>query len=210
TPLFNVLPYIDGEIDYQALALDPNRPTTWRWRRIYFSPADPSVGLLDPAKHAGSSPSSYSANMIAFEGFPRLPGSFPDGTSFTLAYAERYCQIPAQGPNGAIFEAKDWGPAPFGLIGGSRRATFADAGWKDVLPVTSGDPPVTRASRAGVTFQVRPSFEEADQHQLQALHSAGLLVAMFDGSVRTLSPAIRETVFWSMVTRDGGEATRDQ
>ncbi|MEO2088673.1 MAG: prepilin-type cleavage/methylation domain-containing protein, partial [Gemmataceae bacterium] len=96
-----------------------------------------------------------------------------------------------------------------GLVGGSRNASFADPGWKDVVPVTSGDPPATRASEPGVTFDVRPRFEDASQHRLQALHSAGLVVAFLDGSVRTLRPTIPETVFWAMVTRDGGETIGD-
>jgi len=36
----------------------------------------------------------------------------------------------------------------------------------------------------------------------QALH---LTVAMFDGSVRTLSPSVSESVFWALVTPAGGE-----
>jgi prepilin-type N-terminal cleavage/methylation domain-containing protein len=211
SPLHSVLPFIDGEPDELTLATDPNRPTTWRWRRIFFSPADPAVPLLDPTArgHAAYRPSSYSANMIAFETFPRLPGGFRDGTSNTLAYAERYCGIPHPDPAKwpVVYDAHDWGPAPFGIVGGTRRATFADAGWKDVLPVTAGNPAVTRPSVPGVTFQVRPKFEDADQHQLQALHSAGLLVAMLDGSIRTVRPSVRETVFWAMVTRSGGEVT---
>lgn len=205
SPLSSLVPFIDGQPDEFSVATDPNRPVTWRWRSIFFSPADPTVSLLDPARHAGNAPSSYSANMPAFEGFPHLPTSFRDGTSNTLAYAEHYCLIPSGPDGGTLFVADDWIPAWFGAVGGPRRATFADAGWKDYLPVTSGSPRVTVCSKRGTTFQVRPRFDEADQHQLQALHSSGLLVAMFDGSVRILSPGIAEEIFWAMTTRSGGE-----
>jgi type II secretory pathway pseudopilin PulG len=210
SPLYSVLPYIDGEPSDLALATDPNRPPTWRWRPIFMSPADPSLSFLNVEDHGGYMPSSYAANMVAFEQFPSLPRSFPDGMSNTLAYAERYCLFPSPSrADEVLFCAQDWIPATFGVIGGPRRATFADAGWKDVLPVTSGKPPVTHPSVAGVTFQVRPLFRAADQHQLQALYSSGLLVAFFDGSVRTLSPSIQETVFWALVTPSGGEVAND-
>ncbi len=33
----------------------------------------------------------------------------------------------------------------------------------------------------------------------------GLLVAMFDGSVRMIRPGVDETVFWGAITPAGGE-----
>ena len=43
----------------------------------------------------------------------------------------------------------------------------------------------------------------------QTPHSGGLPVAMFDGSVRTLSPGITESVYWGLFTPDGGEVPGD-
>jgi hypothetical protein len=60
-----------------------------------------------------------------------------------------------------------------------------------------------------VTFQVKPSLTYANAYQLQTPFSAGLPVAFFDGSVKTLSPSIQASVFWSLVTRDGGEVVAD-
>jgi hypothetical protein len=42
---------------------------------------------------------------------------------------------------------------------------------------------------------------------LQATQPDGLLVGMFDGSVRTYGPSVSEFVFWAAVTPAGGEAT---
>jgi hypothetical protein len=39
----------------------------------------------------------------------------------------------------------------------------------------------------------------------QTPFSAGLPVALFDGSVRTIRPGVRPEVFWAMVTPAGGE-----
>jgi hypothetical protein len=97
-----------------------------------------------------------------------------------------------------------------------RRATFADRSLiaqgtfgqlyhDDVTPITVGSPPITRASTPGRTFQARPKFEDCDPRVPQTPHAAGMLVGLFDGSVRTVRSGIDETVFWAAVTPAGGE-----
>ncbi len=212
-PLYALRTYLDGELS-EAELIKKTTPT-WRWRRIFWSPADPTRQFINPtySEHLAGRISSYSANAKAFEGFPRLPSSFPDGASNTIAFAERYCLLPKDGdPDQALIYDYEKSDMPtWGIVGrvGLRRATFADAGYHDVVPVTTGSPPVSRASVPGVTFDVLPKPTEANQHRLQALHRSGLLVAFMDGSVHTLRPSISETVFWGMVTRDGGEVLGD-
>ncbi len=204
-----LLPYLEGGTESAVPRSDTISLQNGQWRRIFLSPVDPTAQLSGLVQNTSATPSSYSANMTAFVGFPRLPQSFPDGTSTTLAYAERYCRIPTTDTIWIydIFETTP--PLLPGIVGGPRRATFADEGWKDVVPVTTGDPPVTRASVPGATFQLRPKLEHADARQLQALQPSGLLAAWFDGSVRLLPATIEESVFWSQVTRAGGEIVSD-
>lgn len=209
--------YVTGEPKYLDLATDQNRPKTWAWRKILFSPADPTVGLIDPVEfgYGDYLVTSYSANLVGFEFAPRFPDSFTDGTSNTIAFAERYCYLPVRdrstgGVDRGLYNLGTGGPAfGFKITGGPRRASFADRGWYDVLPVTAGNPPVSRASVPGTTFQHQVSPYDADQHQLQTPYAGGLLVAMFDGSVKTLAPSIPETTFWALVTRAGGEVAGD-
>jgi hypothetical protein len=52
-------------------------------------------------------------------------------------------------------------------------------------------------------------MDEIDLHVPQTPFAAGLPVALFDGSVRTLSPRIAEHVFWALVTPNGGEVIGD-
>ncbi len=217
SPFFALRAYLGDEpqtmVDMRAAG------PTWRWRKIFWSPADPTTRFFDPTSgnYQSRYPSSYSANILAFEGYrPSLMASFPDGLSNTLCFAERYAMLPQDfypGRNNPsqwlVYDCGDWTPPLLGIALGSRRSTFADPAWKDVVPVTTGDPPVSRASVPGVTFTVLPKPETADSKQLQALHPAGLLVALMDGSVRTLRPSIEETVFWGMVTRAGGEVGSD-
>lgn len=217
SPFFALRAYLGDEprtrVDWKAVG------PTWRWRKIFWSPADPTTQFLDPnsGNHQSRYPTSYSANIPAFQGYrPSLTANFPDGLSNTLCFAERYAMLPQDfypgrnDPNQwLIYDCGDWTPPIFGIALGSRRSTFADPAWKDVVPVTTGYPPVSRASVPGVTFSVLPKPETADSKQLQALHHAGLLVALMDGSVRTIRPSVSEQVFWGMTTRDGGEVGSD-
>lgn len=97
-------------------------------------------------------------------------------------------------------------------IGGARRPGFADRGYRDdVHPITTfaNGVSTTRPSVAGKTFQVRPAIDQAWSGIPQTPFSAGLLVGMFDGSVRTVSPTVDATIFWGAVTPNGGEVLGD-
>ena len=54
-----------------------------------------------------------------------------------------------------------------------------------------------------------PNPRAADGRMLQATQSAGLLVGMFDGSVKTISPGVSPATFWAAVTPAGGEAVSE-
>jgi type II secretory pathway pseudopilin PulG len=214
-PLWLVARIIDGQ--------NLHHPTgqTTGLRRYLISPADPSnpysaktfTNSRGESVYPWGGPTSYAFNMAAFAGPPRFPASVADGTSNTVAFAERYF---------ATFDMEQMALAPYddppqaswlmyGAIVpmiegfGERRASFADAGWEDVVPVTTGSPPVTRPSVPGLTFQVRPTPRQADRRLPQTPFSAGLPVALFDGSVRTVRPGVSPEVFWGAVTPAGGE-----
>jgi hypothetical protein len=44
---------------------------------------------------------------------------------------------------------------------------------------------------------------------VQTPFSSGLPVAMYDGSVRTVSPGIQESAFWAMITPAAGDIVAD-
>lgn len=210
--LLQILFFIDsGELITKPRVSTPNSPGDKElWRvKLYMSPADPSFAYYpdEPSKATDEGNCSYAVNMLAFSGAPNLNHSFKDGTANTIALAERYARCSARTLHNFVYfvvithsnpsPTTPWVP---------RRATFADKELKDVYPVTAGDPPVSTGSVPGKTFQVRPSPSDCDPSVPQTPHAGGMLTALMDGSVRTVSGAVSPAVFWSAVTPSGGES----
>jgi type II secretory pathway pseudopilin PulG len=196
--LFNaLLPYIEQGNAYRQIQENNQVPMVW----TYISPADPTVHLNNIAA------SSYAANAQLFINSPSLD-RIPDGTSNTIGFAEHY----AWNCGGDYFLYPDSVLKGFQV----RRATFADGGtildyqnYGDVYPVTSGSPPMSIGSESAVTFQVAPSISNCDPSQAQTPHPEGMLVAVMDGSVRSLASGISPHVYWGAVTPASGEVLGD-
>jgi prepilin-type N-terminal cleavage/methylation domain-containing protein len=185
--LGSLIPFADGQMEYTAQS--SHSRGTLRMA-LYLSPADPT---LADSPHRGAGLSSYAPNAVVFGAGSNLPASFPDGTSKTILVAEHYayyCQS-------AVF----WFGATSLLS--DRRASFADE--LDVRPTTTGQPPVTRPSIPGLTFQAAPRKRDCNPLVAQTPHPDGMLVAMADGSVRTIAPNVHSEVYWALVTPSGGE-----
>ncbi len=160
--------------------------------------------------------------MTALEGRPNLTSGFPDGTSQTIAATERYAVsfmfVLADGATtneeyfGTVTNYAELSPGEPNGIPSSRRATFADRSYLgEVLPITRtvNGQVVTRPSVPGQTFQVRPKLDSVWSGVPQTPYTAGLPTLLFDGSVRTISPGVDPSLFWSAVTRDRGEVLSD-
>jgi hypothetical protein len=136
-----------------------------------------------------------------------LLSSLRDGGSQTIAFGDKLCirGSPVNTvPQSLNIYTKLWDPYN-GEIYGERRPTFADSGWHDVLPVHDATTRKTGPSVPGKTFQVPHRTEDVDPHILSTPFRAGLAVALFDGSVRTLSPNVSESVYWALVTQSAGD-----
>jgi hypothetical protein len=106
---------------------------------------------------------------------------------------------------------KAWSQFQWNLIGSdlgapTRRASFADAYYTDVDPVTDPATNTTKPSRPGQTFQAAPELADCDCTLPQSAYPSGLPVAMMDGSVRFLRASVSPSIFWGAVTRNGGES----
>jgi hypothetical protein len=193
-----LLPYVEGgNIAFNRSGLDPPPHPP-----CYESPADPTI-QADPRRPILT---SYAANAYVLHGSPTLPGSIPDGTSTTIAVAEHYAAFSGP-PREHTFIYTE------GYNGGfeTRTHAFAHGGYSpcaycvDVYPTTSGSPRQTIGSVLGESFQVAPPLSACNPNVAQTPHPAGMLVASFDGSVRILARDTPTSVYWALVTPDGGE-----
>ncbi len=210
-PFEEILPYIEG-------GFQPPYWTMTEFGRsyvpvpLYLSSSDPTYALMWlPERTRPFGLSSFAFNMTAFTGPPNLGSSFPDGTACTISVVEHYC-FTNNRSNTISYVGHMIGPDY--ILGesnasGVRNASFADAGYYDVLPVTSGNPRRTLPSVRGRTFQHMPKFEVSDGRLPQSMHPSGLVAGMMDGSVRTISPGVDESIFWGAVTPNGSEVLGD-
>lgn len=206
SPLVLVLRYSEH---YQPYENDRQQ-----WNRyvgaVFQHPLDPSYEGA-PGQTGGDT--SFVANAIGFRRGARLPASFPDGTSNTVAWAEQYANC---GP--AMFRSDEADPPLRFYVQGKpfydlvRRHSFADAECGDVYPRTGNgvtEPAHDYWPPRNTLFQVRPLPKECDPDVPTAIDTSGLTVALFDGSIRVVSPSVTPSVFWALVTPAGGEVGGD-
>jgi prepilin-type N-terminal cleavage/methylation domain-containing protein len=186
-------------------------------RAVFRNPLDPSQSVragfladMDADQYVGDC--GYSYNAVGFRNPTNLNSSFPDGLSQTVMIAEQYTNCIHPHPTAGIEDTvavrqvrQLTGVAPAPDYFGERTPSFADWTSDDVRPIVSGFPPTASPSTAGKTFQTRPNVRQCDPSVPQTGNPGGMFVGMFDGSVRTLSATMSPSVFWALVTRDGGE-----
>lgn len=204
-PLLAILPYLEQKpvFDFINDPLSPGASIPDRCPAIYRNPLDPSIGSYPPVLGGGWPITSYVANAQVFVGQPNLQSTFADGTSNTFTFAEQY----GWNCGGTMFVYVNThvsprslsGVNPFNDTAGQARATFADLECGDFNPVSTGK-----------TFQAAPSLANCDPRMPNSTTSAGLQVALADGSVRIVAPGVTPLVFWAAITPNGGDlATLD-
>ena len=219
---FFILPYIEQDNFYKQ-TYDPNvdgnnssngyRPWLNRWKamKVYICPSDPSIpatgigaGIYVGGWSDNPSLTTYAANAQVFanvnvngsilgpwpwEGAARMPGSFPDGTSNTIMFAERYGTCGYYN-NNTGYPAGSGGNVWNWWSTDSAQAAFA---------VFSTGP--------GSKFQIQPSpYQTACNPYLASTpHTGGMIVAMCDASVRSVSSGVSGSTWWAACTAAGGE-----
>jgi prepilin-type N-terminal cleavage/methylation domain-containing protein len=206
--LYRLLDYVNGPRPVPTDWNSTSAVLAWSTPKVkmYRNPSDPSWDD-NPVYENVRGKCSYALNLSAADGSINFVNSFPDGTSNTIAFADKYFGRTRTGIGSTIQHSYDEIFGPLSDLSGQRRATFADEGWRDVIPVTdaSGN---THPSVEGKTFQVRPTVREVDPSIPQTPHRAGLTIALFDGSVRTVASGVDPSVFWAAVTPAGGEVVQ--
>ncbi|MGL6075030.1 MAG: DUF1559 domain-containing protein [Fimbriiglobus sp.] len=166
----------------------------------YYSPMDPATGT--PSIWDCT---SYAANSWSHYKHTGPQSGITDGLTQTISFSERYrynCSNSA-----IVWSSSEYGRPhesdsllyPNSNVRFQRSATLA--GSYDHIPY----PDHPRLTFPNFIFQVAPKLSDCDPRNVQASQSCGLLVAMCDGSVRTLGPKITPHTYWSLVTPAGGE-----
>ena len=179
---YNLLPYIEQQALYKAgqcYNQTTGAPAGMLSKQVQWVGAPRTVKSFvapgDPSANPQQDVTSYRTNGLAFfsppgstnwNGGPRLPASFQDGLSNTIAFAEAYAVTSSQ-----TFYWWD-------SCGGYNGPTF--------FANPSNNPPFT----VGVPYGSAPS------NLPNAYTASGLQVSMVDGSVRMVSPGVSATTWY--------------
>jgi prepilin-type N-terminal cleavage/methylation domain-containing protein len=176
-----LLPFLEQTPVYQATA--GTSTTSTAIVKIFQDPADPTMPNSGSNAN-GKGATSYAANYYVFGtlngGQARIAASFPDGTSNTITFTERYtvCQTYMYnwGEDVTLAMAPMW-PNPYGPGGYPMNAPPAPPmGMAGILPVP----------------QVAPNAATCDPTNVQTPYAGSILIGLADGSTRTVAPGISQ------------------
>jgi prepilin-type N-terminal cleavage/methylation domain-containing protein/prepilin-type processing-associated H-X9-DG protein len=210
--MLHLLPYMEQD----NLA---KTPYEWDDSRFYSNPikilvcpSDPSVigfgtppGTASDSKGKTWGTSSYAGNAQVFcyvdengyhiraDRFPKLGVDFPDGTSSTILYVEKYGRC----------TNSDWSD------GGSFWA-YSDT-TASQQPLHPGFAISWTGAAIGPTskFLVQPKYTDCDPTLASSGHSNGMNVCMADGSVHFLRASISNATWWALCTPSSGDTPTD-
>jgi prepilin-type N-terminal cleavage/methylation domain-containing protein len=132
-------------------------------------------------------------NILSYQASSRIPSSFPDGTSNTLLFAERYavCESTALAlPRACLWDWWElWSVSP------------GHDYYPYIALMTSNGDNIGPQS----LFQVQPRQGNCDASRASTAHTGGMQVCLADASVRTLVAGMSGVTWWAACTPAGGE-----
>ncbi|MFO0937545.1 MAG: DUF1559 domain-containing protein [Gemmataceae bacterium] len=229
-----LLPYLEQDNLYKDPSILTVGTGTTSWmtkqnhnpniQKVFLSPSDPSVAPGQPLWDRDG-PASYHGNWHAFGGGwdedwsigskARIPATFPDGTSNTIGFIERYARCgPGEQGNpwnvSNTYAERGWsesganvGPitqyyntgsswaSPTYWINAQNAAAGASNGFPDHATMNANvNYPMNLTTGATPFFalpQDKPSVKLCDPTRINSVQSGTVLVQMMDGSVRSVS-----------------------
>ena len=220
TPQFNMLPFIE-QLNLYSAGVWGNPSLGSTVIKTYICPSDPSIigGVVTPTDANGvpqpnfiATGNSYVANAQVFAKFStsagnpptvtyqsmnraaRIPGSFPDGTSNTVLYAEHYALC-------GSFNCMNGGGA------GTGSCPCTPIWWAGQTNGVGDFRPIFafwNHTAAGNMFQIQPTIANCN-YQVASSHHAGVLQTVLgDGSVRGVTQGMNPNTWWMALVPDDG------
>ncbi len=246
TQQYFLLPFLEQNTVYNAPEINNNQvpgsnngaANSWRSTailKVFQAPNDPTLPGDGRTWVSGNGrgANSYASNWHAFGGGwnedwqlggkARIPASFPDGTSQTIGYFERYtiCGTPGSstyvehvwnedGQNGN--PVGEYYGGSYSANGGTR---FTPGWWAYYGPAIgssssgfAGDNPNANPAGYPLSFITLPQFgvpqSACDPLRLQGFGSGGINVLLMDGSVRTVAPSVSQTTWARAIVPNDG------
>jgi prepilin-type N-terminal cleavage/methylation domain-containing protein len=144
----------------------------------------------DPALLYGGYPAAGVPTDTLCDGNAKLAGSFADGTTNTILFAEQYAQCPGDGSityKGAVQSPRFIHMWSFSF--GLHPPASPHVGYGSPLPP-----------------QLKPRPDQCEFFRAQAMTSAGCTVCLADGSVRMVSPTVDEATWKLLLDPSDGQA----
>jgi len=181
--------------------------------KTYVCPSDPGVADGMSANSIGTSWGPWGAGCYAmnwqvfgntdfpvagsWQNTPSIASDFPDGTSSTILFAEKYASCSSRGSL--------WGDNT--ISEGNYAAQKDGSGWSAVFAVTAPGARRPGVAVAPTMFQVQPDpVSQCNVLLAQTAHTGGMTVGFSDGSVRTLAGSVNpDTVWWRLLTPKAGD-----
>ena len=226
TQQYFLLPYLEQDNVYKAPDINDNgkgQSNSWRSQAViktYMAPNDSSLPA-DGRTWGNRGATSYSSNWHAFGGGwdedwqiggkARIPASFPDGTSNTIGYVERYaiCGDPAK-PTDSGYVERVWGedgqnagPMASKFAPGSCQPRFTPTYWADIPG--GYHPASAKPNNYPVAFFTSPQIQpgkNCDPKRLQTLSGGVMQAVMLDGSVKAINGSISVITLGRAFMRD--------
>ena len=226
-----LLPFLEQENLYKAAWISPNDGTggsgsqSWRTKsnasgrklKVFLAPNDPSVQAEGLAWDNGGA-ASYASNWHAFGGGwdedwqvggkARIPSTFSDGTSNTIAYMERYAVCGPRAGNewdqSQTYAERSWQedgtlPGPITQFHSGQNCWTSPAYWVPANTTGGGtgrggfqnfnsipaDYPINRTTGVTTYFQVpqvNPSIQTCDPKRLQSFGAVGFRRCSWTGA----------------------------
>jgi prepilin-type N-terminal cleavage/methylation domain-containing protein len=153
--------------------------------KVYLCPSDPGnipVQMWSGGWAAGNYVANYQVFAVPSSWdttiSPRMPASFPDGTSQTILFAEKVVRC-------SDGYSPLWGHGNW------------DYNWMPAFQTWIEQGP-------GAMFQVAPRTN-CDHFRASTWHTGGMVVCMGDGSSRTIAQGITPNTWWAACTPNGGD-----